>query len=267
MSPTTLPGYIDHLRRARHVYLEGYPSPMAMLGKFILDQGIDWPCPPRAVFTTAEQLLPEYRRWIEEGFKTRVYDQYGQNEKVASITEYSCGHLHYDLDYGVIEFVPFGKADDGQTICEMICTGFENFAAPMIRYRVGDLALLPDNPPPCPHYAGPIVACLYGRTAQALISRDGRRYTNISVIAKRCQHIDGMQCVQDRPGVVEVRVVRGAGFTDEDERNILRQFRGKMGEIDFVIRFVDAIERSSGGKFLSIISRVPPDEAARPSAG
>lgn len=266
MSPATLPLYLERLRRARHVYLEGYPSPIAMLGKYIVEQGIDWPCPPQAVYTTAEQLLPEYRQQIEEGFKTRVYDQYGQNEKVGTITEYECGHLHYDMDYGVIEFVPFGKADDGRTIYEMVCTGFENFAAPLIRYRVGDLALLVENPPACPVYAGPIVECVYGRTAQALVSRDGRRYTNISVIAKRCHHVDAMQCVQEQPGAVEIRVVRGAGFSDEDERNILQQFQAKMGQMEFAVRYVDAIERTASGKFLSIVSRVPPAAPGPPAA-
>lgn len=266
MSPATLPYYVDQLRRARHVYLEGYPSPIALLGRYILEQGIDWPCPPQAVYTTAEQLLPEYRQHIEKGFKTRVYDQYGQNEKVSTITEYECGHLHYDPDYGIIEFVPFGKADDGRTICEMVCTGFENFAAPLIRYRVGDLAILPENPPACALFAGPIVESIYGRTAQALVGRDGRRYTNISVIAKRCHHVDAMQCVQERPGVVEIRVVRAAGFADADERNILRQFQVKMGQMEFVVRYVDRIERTASGKYLSIISHVSPALLVSPAS-
>jgi len=260
MTPQTMPHYIDEIRRADHVYLEGYPSPIAILGKFMLDHGIAPPESVRHVFATSEQLQDRHRDWIERGFGARVWDQYGQNEKVSSITQYACGHLHDDMDYGVIEYLPAGRTEAGESVCEMVCTGFDNLAAPLIRYRIGDMAVLDESAEPCTVYAGRIVRAIHGRTAHALIGADGRRITNVSVIAKRCRRIDAMQCVQEQPGQVEIRIVPAKGFTQEDERELLKQFRAKLGEMTYSVKHVDAIERTPSGKFLSIISKVRPDE-------
>ena len=255
MTPETIPCYLEQMKRAKHVWLEGYPAPIAVLAKFILDNEIDWPCPPKVVFTTAEQLQPLHRQWIEAAFRTRVYDQYGQNEKAGSITEYECGHLHYDMDYSVIEFLPVREESEG-VVAEMVCTAFDNEVFPLIRYRIGDLALLPKEPQACEGNPSPIILAIYGRTAQALRSRDGRIISNISVIAKRCQNVNGVQCVQYEPGSVEINVVRGTGYTDADEQNLINQFKQKMGQTDFKVVYVDELERTASGKTLSIISHI-----------
>ena len=147
---------------------------------------------------------------------------------------------------------------------------FGNLAYPLIRYQVGDLAVLPAAPVACGKCHSPVVESIYGRTAQTLISKDGRRISNISVIAKRCHHVEAMQCVQIEPGAVTIRVQKGAGFMADDEREIIRQFGLKMGQMDFDIEYVDRIERTASGKFLSIVSKVPPDGQAgmsQPPAG
>jgi phenylacetate-CoA ligase len=259
LTPETIPLYLEEMQRRRHVFYEGYPSVVAMLGKAVLDTGLDWPCPPRAMFTEAEQLQDEHRRWIEQGFRTHVYNQYGQCEKASSITEYDCGHLHYDMDYSVIEFLPVDR-EEGGTVAEIVCTAFDNPAYPLIRYRIGDLALLPDVPPACPSRASPTVLAISGRTGHSLLTRDGRRINNISVILKRCHHIEMAQCVQTEPGEVEVRILRSPGYTAEDEKNLLFQFGQKMGAMEFRLVYVDSpqqFERTRRGKFLSIISKLP----------
>ena len=260
ISPTTIPFYLERMRSSRHTYLQGYPSVIAMLGKYILDNGIDWPCPPKAMFVSAEELLPDHRDWIEKGFKTRVYNCYGQDEKCASITEYDCGHLHYDMDYSVIEFLPSHKAEDGRQVYEIVATAFDNPALPYIRYRMGDLALLPEAPVACERMHSPVVEAIYGRTGQGLISKDGRRISNIAAILQRCTRVEMVQCVQHEPGEVEIRVVRGPGYTQEDEQRLLSRFAQKMGKTDFRIAYVDNIERTASGKFMSIVSKVPPEQ-------
>jgi len=264
LTPETVPLYLEKMKQMGHVFLEGYPSVVAILAKFILDHDMDRPCSPRAVYTEAEEVLDEHRRWIEEGFQTRVFEMYGQSEKAAAVTEYACGHLHYDMDYSVIEFLPVGR-EDGMTVCDMICTAFDNPLYPLIRYRIGDLAVLPDEPVACDEMASPVLRSIHGRTGHTLISRDGRQIRNISVIVKRCHNVDMVQCVQEEPGEVEVRIVKTPAYTKEDEENLRRQFQLKMGEMAFHLVYVDGpehMERTRRGKFLSIISKVPPEKRA-----
>lgn len=256
MTPQTMPLYIEEILRHKHSYLAGYPSAIAQLGRCIHEHNLPRPTSVKAIFVSSEQLLPEYKHWISTGFGVPVYDQYGQNEKVASVTEYECGHMHYDMDYSVMEFVPAGLSDSGAPVYDIICTGFDNLAAPLIRYRVGDLVELEPNPPVCDYHAGPIIKCIHGRTSHALVASDGRRIFNISVIAKRCNNISGMQCVQKTPGEVEIRIIPEKEYSHADEVNILHQFRAKMGQMNFRIVCVEKLELTASGKLLSIISRI-----------
>ncbi|NLW86776.1 MAG: phenylacetate--CoA ligase family protein [Planctomycetes bacterium] len=256
ITPQTIPLYVNEIRRRQHVYLTGYPSVIAMLGRHIVEHSLARPEGIKAVFVTSEQLLPEYRHWIEYGFNAHAYDMYGQNEKSSSITEYECGHMHYDMDYGVIEFCPYEQSEEGLPLYEMICTGFDNLASPLLRYRVGDLVARPEKDVICEHIASPVISYVYGRTSHTLVTSDGRRIGNISVIAKRCNHIEGMQCLQNEPGRLEVRVIKAKDYTSEDEINIREQFKQKMGRIDLRITYVDQLERTSSGKLLSIICRI-----------
>jgi len=258
LTPDTIPLYLAEMARRRHTYLQGYPSVVAILAKYILDRGLDWIHPPRFVFSEAEELLDVHRRWIEEGFKTRVYNTYSVDEKCGAMTEYECGHLHYDMDYGVIEYLPRGRDERGTT-AELVCTAFDNPAFPLIRYRIGDLVLLPDAPISCPAHAGPIVLAVSGRTGHALVTRDGRQIQNISVIVKRCRNVEMVQAIQETRGIVEVRVLRSPGYTREDEENLLFQFQQKIGDVDFKVVYVsnpDEMERTDRGKFLSIVSKL-----------
>jgi len=262
ITPKTIPLYLEEMQRCQHVYLEGYPSVIAMFARHLLEQGLDWPRPLKAYYVESEQLQEEHRWQISQAFKTRVYNMYGQAEFACSITEYDCGHLHYDMDYGVIEFMPTGREGDC-TVAEIVCTAFDNAAWPLIRYRVGDLVLIPDEPVQCSENAGLVVRAIYGRTGHSLVSRDGRRINNISVIIKKCRNIEAVQCVQHEPGLVEVHVVRSPGYAAQDEENLLYQFHQKMGEMDFKFVYLDGVdqfERTPAGKFLSIISRIPPGQ-------
>lgn len=265
LSPSTADAYLDDLSGRPFAYYEGYPTPMYLLGRWLLERPRTFRTWPKAVFTTSEELQPHHREVIERAFHTRVYNQYGQNEQVACISEYDCGHLHQDMDFSIVEFLPVDTTPDGKDICEMVCTGFANLAAPLVRYRVGDLAVLADPQPDCPVHAGPVVERILGRTGHVLIGRSGRIFHNITAIARQAEGIELIQCVQDEPGQMEVRVVPAGTWTDADEDRLRELIYQRMGEeLEFAVKVADTVERSRSGKFLSIVSHVDP--AAREEA-
>jgi len=96
--------------------LDGLPSALYELARYILDEKIRLTFTPAAIFPTAETLLPHYRTAIQEAFGCPVRDQYASSEGAPFITECKCGRLHYNMDTGIIEV-----DDDG----EMIVTCFE----------------------------------------------------------------------------------------------------------------------------------------------
>lgn len=228
---------------------------MFILAEYIQESGRPFWNFPKHIFATSEQLQPHYRETFERVLTTRVWDEYGQGEMAGRITEYPCGHLHYDMDYSVLEFLPVGE-DDGETVYELISTGFVNDGWPMIRYRIGDLVTLDPNVT-CDFHAGPVVKQIHGRTGHVIRTPDGHRISNISVITKKCQNIRGIQVVQESLDGVTIRVMKAPEFRPEDEADMLHQFRLKWGtKLQYEIKYVDELERTKLGKTLSIISRL-----------
>ena len=86
---------------------------------------------PRAIFTASETLLEFQHAAIERAFAAPVFNWYGTTEMTCNIVECAFGGLHYRTDYGVLELLEGG---------EMIATGLNNPAMPLIRYRAGDIA-------------------------------------------------------------------------------------------------------------------------------
>ena len=125
--------YVDNLNRYKPDSIDGYPSAIYEVARYILDNNVKMTFKPIAVFTTAEALLPYYRTIIEKAFRCPVRDQYASSEGAPFITECKCGRLHYCMDTGVIEF-----GADG----EMLVTSFDSHGTPLIRYAIGDRAIL-----------------------------------------------------------------------------------------------------------------------------
>jgi phenylacetate-CoA ligase len=260
MSDETIPYYLEDLAKFRPVWFYGYPSAIYTLADFILRTGYDYPYPLKAVITSAEQCLPEYREAIEKAFKARLWDQYGLGEMTGLALQCECGKLHEKIDYSLMEFIPTEEEQDGLMVYELICTSFINDAWPLIRYRVGDLALV-DPDARCPFgKPGRIIEQIYGRTAQFLIAGDGSRISNVSVIVKKCRNIRALQAVQKKIGQVTLRVVRQPEYNIEtDEPFMISQFRRKLGDesrIKIDVEYTDKIELTKAGKFLSIVSKL-----------
>lgn len=256
LKPEFMDAYLDDLNRRRMTWWEGYPGAMFILAEYIEESGRPFWNFPKHIFATSEQLQPHYRETFERVLRTRVWDEYGQGEMAGRITEYPCGHLHYDMDYSILEFLPVGD-DDGEPVYELVSTGFVNDGWPMIRYRVGDLVTL-DPSVRCEFHAGPVVKQIHGRTGHVIRTPDGHRISNISVITKKCHHIRGIQVVQESLDGVTVRVMKASEFRPEDEAYMLHQFRLKWGDkLQYQIQYVDELERTKLGKTLSIISRLP----------
>lgn len=259
ISDKTMPYYLEDLAKFRPVWFYGYPSAIYILADFILRTGYDYSYPPKAIVTSSEQCLPQFRIAIEKAFKTRLWDEYGQGEMAGLAFECECGKLHEKIEYALMEFIPARK-EDGLDIYELVCTSFINDAWPLIHYRVGDLAIIDPNAK-CPlGRPGRVIEQIYGRTANILIAGDGSRISNISVMAKKCRNIRSIQAVQEEVGHVTLRVVPQPEYDiHTDEPYTVKQFRKKMGDesrMKIEVEYVDTIELTQSGKFLSIVSKL-----------
>lgn len=257
MSDDNLFSYFEKINSSYNDYFSGYASAMYVLADFMLRHNLKLSKEPLAFYNSSEEMQPLHRETIEKAFNCKARDHYGQVELVGSITEYPCGHLHYDMDYSLLEFEKVSEDINGEIVAEIIATNFHNKVWPLLRYRTGDLVVYHPGDR-CEHgFPGKVIRRIQGRTGMFFILPDGSAVTNISVIAKKCRNIKLMQVIQRKLGAIIIKIVKDSGYTDKDESNVLKEFRLKIGaSIDIKVQYVDNINRASSGKYLSIINEL-----------
>jgi phenylacetate-CoA ligase len=142
---------------------------------------------------------------------------------------------------------------------KVVVTPLFNFATPLVRYALGDYAVVGDASP-CGRSL-PVLRQVLGRTRNMMVTRDGRRIwptfgtTTITDIAPVRQH----QFVQLDYETLEARFVVKRPLTPEEEAHLRHHILKRLPDgmkLNFVYR--DRIERSAGGKFEDFVSMVAP---------
>lgn len=256
ISERNIEAYVEDLNRRPCAYLQGYPSAVATLADWVLRKGYRFSNPIRAFFSTSEVLQPNWREAIERAFNVRVWDQYGQGEAACSITQYECGHLHVDMDYGIIELWPLGE-EDGLVRAEVVATNLHNLSWPLIRYRTGDIVLFDPTERCASGRPGTVIRRIEGRTSQHFYLPDGRRITSLMGLSLHCRNTRSIQVIQERLGAIRIHVVPTEDFTEDDRDHLIRVFRSRLGHaVEIEVVLADRPVLTAAGKFLAVISRL-----------
>ncbi len=260
MNEDNLHHFVRALDTRYSFFYWGYSSAIFTIADFMKRKGLRLRRPPKYVIAASEELQPHYAETIEEVFGCRIIARYGLNEQCGSITMRSCGHYHYDMDYAILEFLPARtgeQGEEGTVIAEIIGTNMHDHAWPLLRYRTADLVEYAPGERCEAGHPGQLIRRIHGRSGRYFELPNGSRVTNISVIAKKCSHVSLMQVVQREPGAIVVRVVKSPGFGPSDEQRIHDEFRRKVGrELQIEIEYVDDIERTARGKYISIVNEI-----------
>ena len=252
MSPNNMMAYIEELRSRQPFWLHGYPSLLALLASYIVDNGIDIGYQIRWITIGSENLLSHQIDFIEQAFGVRPLQHYGMSEAVANISECENGQLHVDEDFSAVEFV---RNDDGQGY-KVVGSNFTNLATPLLRYDVQDVVTLSENACPCGR-PGRVVSGIDGRQEDYVILKNGTCLGRMDHIFKDMINIREAQIYQKFPGKIIIRVVRCDRYADADEKMLLSEFRKRVGtDADISINYVEALERSRIGKLRFVISEV-----------
>lgn len=259
MSKTNLPAYFDALERFGAEVLDGYPSTLYLLAKFLQAEGRTFPL--RAAITSSETLFDFQRQVIEERFACRVFDYYALAERVAFSHECERhqGH-HLAMEYGVTEIVgEDGTPQPRGSVGKLVGTGLHNMAMPLIRYVTNDVSSLRTEPCPCGRGLE-LMDDVTTKAEDVLTLKDGRLISP-SVLThpfKPLDCIEGSQIVQTAPDAVTVRIVAGSGYTDAHTSHLTTELQSRLGkDVRIEIRLVDQLEYSPNGKFKWVISHVP----------
>jgi len=252
ISPKNLPYYLDNLRRWKPSWLHGYPSLLALLAAYVLDSGDELDYQVEHITIGAENLLPQQVQVIERAFGIAPRQHYGMAEAVANISEWPDGKLRVDEDFSVVEFI----ATDVPDQYRVVGTNFTNPATPLIRYDVGDLAMLPPESQAQDAH-GRFVESIDGRREDYVVLPSGARVGRMDHVFKDQTNIREAQIHQCVVGEVTLRVVRGHAYTQQDGNRLLAEMRERIGDDTRInIEYVDGLERSRTGKLRFVISEL-----------
>ncbi|HTM58167.1 MAG TPA: hypothetical protein VL123_07105 [Candidatus Udaeobacter sp.] len=240
--------FYETLRRRPARFAFGYPSALAAFASQITDLGLDgtalkW----KVAITTAEVLHDFQREAIQNAFGCAVADSYGCAEIGVAGFECEYARMHVPIESVALDLDP---AEDGRA--SVLLTDLHNYSQPLIRYRVGDLAL-PASPEVCPcGRALPLLGRLSGRAGDTLELPDGRRM-NANLPSYVFKHhgkagtVREYQFVQFPGGRIELRILPGPAWTDEIPAALRAEVREALA-LDVEIRRVDRFERRGRGK-------------------
>jgi phenylacetate-CoA ligase len=254
LSEATARAYVGALGRFDPVVIQAYPSSIGFLAAWMLSAGAAYGARAlRGIVTSSETLSETCRGDIERAFRCRVFDWYGQFERVAAIGTCEHGHYHLLPDYSFVELLPAGEG-----MFELVGTGFNNLAMPLIRYRCGDLVRpAPANARCTCGRAFPLVAQVAGRMDDAVRSSDGRSIGRLDHIFKGVEGILEAQIRQDRLDAVTILVVPAPGYRRRTVERLLDNARERLGErMAIEVRPVESIPRTPNGKFRGVVCNV-----------
>jgi len=164
--------HVGEILRRRPDALYAFPSYLADLLDHCDLEGIGLP-PVKVVFTSSEVLAPSLRRRLQDRMHARVCDIYGSTEFKEVAWQCKAGTYHVNHESVWIECEsPESAGGPGN----LLLTTLVNRAAPLIRYRVGDLGRLQSVRCACGR-EGPALSDLAGREGEMLRLADGRRFS------------------------------------------------------------------------------------------
>jgi phenylacetate-CoA ligase len=258
MSEDSLDTYFAEIRRRGLRFLEGYPSTLFILAMHLRRRGEVLPM--RAVFSSSETLHPVQREVIEESFDCRLFDFYGMAERTVFAGECEAHKgRHLADDFGYTEVVDdTGKPVPTGTWGYLVGTSLHNVAMPMIRYRTNDVSRISEEPCPCGR-SFRILDPVTTKAEDVLITPDGRLISP-SILTHPFKPFDKLlksQVIQLAADKVLVKLVAGAGFSAEQEAELIAGLQARLGpEVHIEVRLVDDIPPEPSGKFRWVISRV-----------
>lgn len=256
LSEKNLKYYYEELKAIQPALIESYPSSLYAIAQYMDKNGLNR-IYPRGITTTAETLSEHQREIIEKVFHVKVTDMYGSSELTHFVHQCKDGSYHINPEFGLVEVLgPEGEAVGPGQPGEIVCTGFCNWAMPLIRYRLGDSVVLSDKKCAC-GLPFPVMEKILGRTDDLIITPDGRKVGRLDPVFKGIKGIKEAQIVQEEKCRIIVNLVAEESFSPDQKDHFINQLKQRIGEeMSIEFNFLEMIPRDKNGKFRSVISRV-----------
>ena len=262
---------IDRLNGFRPTSLTAYAGVLEMLAPEARSGRLKLSPTLYQVVNNSEVLTEHARERIEAAFGVRVMDNYATGE--CPFLTSGCPTdpgAHVNADWACLEVVDddYRPVPPGTPGRKVLITNLANHLQPFIRYEVGDVLTMADEPCGCGSRL-PRVARIEGRSADTFWVADGSRYRQmINSVFKNAfdytREVREWQAVQYARNRVRVslELLPGATFDRPRARAALDRQLALYGFADLVDVSLEVVPRleadSNSGKFRRMVSHVGP---------
>ena len=215
----------------------------------------------REVITLGEALDPAVREICEKEWGLPVVDAYSSQEfGMLAVQCPAAPHYHVQSENVLIEIIdergePCAPGQTGR----LVITALHNFATPLIRYEIGDLAIPGES---CACGRGlPVITRILGRTRNMLTLPSGEqicpRFNFEDFLFESDSPIRQFQVIQKNLKTLMVHIVAQRNLTSLEEENVRQTLRaGARHPFEVLVDYVKEIPRSASGKFEEFRSEV-----------
>ena len=262
LSDAHLEEILQIMEKKKLKHLWGYPGSLYYLARHAQKRG--WNQPLNSAVTWGDMLFQHYRQEIEQAFQTKVFDTYGCAEGFHVAGQCGIGsHYHtHDLDV-IVEYLDEQDqpVDFGQPGHVMI-TRLHPGPMPLIRYRVGDIAIPKAGLCDCGRGFA-LMEGIQGRDTDVVLTPGGNRLIVhfFTGILEHFPQIDAFQIIQEELNAINLRIVPHEKPDVSLKNKIISALQAKgIDDLQVNIDWVDEIPLTPAGKRRFIISRLSPGQ-------
>lgn len=253
LSTDDLKKICSRLSRNNKYTLVGYPSSLNIIAEYIIENNINLKL--KTVIGLGDKLFDHYKKNIQKAFGCKIHETYGSSEG------FQIG-FQADLDYMYL-YTPqvyLELLDDNNNpvkegeIGNVVVTRLENKHMPLIRYKLGDLAIMlpKDKYPPNRKFNFPLIEKVIGRNTDVVILPDNRKLIvhSFTGIFEYIPEIKQFKIIQKNRKSMTVQFIPDNNFTKEVLKNSKLKLQKIINNNNFKIYFeeVSLIEGKKSGK-------------------
>ena len=257
LTPETAADFLEGMKKHNVEYMTGYAMSNFFLADFIENSNLIAP-KMKAVITSSEKLTAEMRKVIERVYDCKTFDGYSGSEFCGLISETQEGELLVSPDVGIMEFVK----DDGSyarngEVGEIVSTGFLNYDQPLIRYKIGDMALLSGNQIPKSKHCMTKIDEIIGRIEDIIIAKDGRKIVRFHSLFLDIVGLIAAQIEQHDYEHISFNLVSDESFTKMTSEKIIKtRLESQLGKVEVEFNYLRELPVEKSSKIKAVISHI-----------
>ncbi len=252
LSKDKIIGELERAIAGKISYIAGFPSSLNVLAKVAIENNLKIPC--KGIMCWGDKLFESYRKNISDAFGNPIIaEQYGSSEGFVIAGSCAAGNYHILTPHVYLELLDDNEQEVGEgEMGHVVVTRLDGFHFPLIRYRLGDLAVKESFQKICScgrHF--PMLRKIVGRETDLVFTTSGKPLIVhfFTGIFEHYPEIDQFCITQKAHGIIEVDYIASNKFNSEVLDKISKEIVVKANEeFDIVWRKVEYIAPTPSGK-------------------